>query len=48
MALKSLMKIPCINAGFEQVETDARGRMIRHLEQINPVAGPSIDGKLQY
>ncbi len=38
-------------SGFEQVETDARGRMIRNLEQIPPVAGQnlylSIDSKLQ-
>lgn len=39
------------NAGYEQVETDARGRMIRNLEQIAPTAGNniylSIDSKLQ-
>lgn len=39
------------NAGFEQVETDARGRMIRHLDQIDPTAGQniylSIDSELQ-
>lgn len=39
------------NAGYEQVETDARGRMIRNLEQIAPTAGSniylSIDSKLQ-
>lgn len=38
-------------AGFEQVETDARGRMIRHLDEIPPVAGENlyltIDSKLQ-
>lgn len=39
------------NAGYEQVETDARGRMVRHLDQIPPNAGKniylSIDSKLQ-
>lgn len=39
------------NAGYEQVETDARGRMVRHLDQIPPNAGQnvylSIDSKLQ-
>jgi penicillin-binding protein 2 len=38
-------------AGYEQVETDARGRMIRHLDEIPPVAGQNlyltIDSKLQ-
>lgn len=39
------------SAGFEQVETDARGRMIRHLDQINPTPGQniylSLDSRLQ-
>jgi len=39
------------NAGYEQVETDARGRMIRQLDQILSVQGDnlylSIDSKLQ-
>ncbi|HSX19902.1 MAG TPA: penicillin-binding protein 2 [Gammaproteobacteria bacterium] len=38
-------------AGYEQVETDARGRKIRNLEEIPPIAGQniylSIDSKLQ-
>jgi penicillin-binding protein 2 len=38
-------------AGFEQVETDARGRIIRTLDVISPVAGKniylSIDSNLQ-
>lgn len=38
-------------AGYEQVETDARGRMIRQLEEIPSVPGDnlylSIDSKLQ-
>ncbi len=37
--------------GYEQVETDARGRLIRHLDQIPPTAGQNIyltiDSKLQ-
>lgn len=39
------------SAGYEQVETDARGRMIRNLDEIPPIAGQniylSIDSKLQ-
>lgn len=39
------------HAGYEQVETDARGRMIRNLDEIPPTAGNnlylSIDSKLQ-
>lgn len=38
-------------AGYEQVETDARGRMIRNLDEIPPTSGQniylSIDSKLQ-
>ncbi len=38
-------------AGFEQVETDARGRMVRNLDEIPPIAGQNlyltIDSKLQ-
>ena len=39
------------SSGYEQVETDARGRMIRPLEQIPSVPGNnlylSIDSRLQ-
>lgn len=38
-------------AGYEQVETDARGRKIRNLDEIAPIAGQNlyltIDSKLQ-
>lgn len=48
---KSYEEILRGSAGYEQVETDARGRMIRNLEQIPPIAGQNIyltiDSKLQ-
>lgn len=48
---KSYEEILRGSAGYEQVETDARGRMIRNLDQIPPIAGQniylSVDSKLQ-